>query len=109
MIDFSKGKWNAVAYDPERVTLNGKEYIVVSEGSEDTGADDLVLLLKQADARLVVAAPEMYEVLELCGDVLEAVDVEFKAYGVEREDVSALLQKVDALLRRIDSKEASHE
>ena len=53
------------------------------------------------NAKLITAAPEMHELLEECGNVLEAVDIEFKAYGLERADVSNLLDKVDALLRRV--------
>ena len=54
-----------------------------------------------ANAKLIATAPEMHKLLEECGNVLEAVDIEFKAYGLERADVSNLLDKVDALLRRV--------
>ena len=87
MSKFTKGKWEYVEYIPEGITLNGKEYLVMS------GGEDVALALRENDARLIAAAPEMYETLKICANVLFG-HWEF-----------AVAQKVDKLLAHIDGEE----
>ena len=93
MSKFTKGKWEYAEYVPEGVTINGKEFIIFTESvnPQDEG-DDVALARREADARLIAAAPEMYEELIFAMAALRDGDVCDK----KRAD------KIEALLARID-------
>ena len=100
MSEFSNGIWEYVEYIPEGITLNGKEYLIMS------GGEDVALALRENDARLIAAAPELYHMVAyLLGYVRE-----WKAISsgtVYKEKVSRDISKAETLLARIDGEEAS--
>lgn len=57
MMNFTAGKWEYSEYIPEGITLNGREYLIHSCGEE------VALARREEDARLITAAPKMYELL----------------------------------------------
>lgn len=93
MSEFTKGKWEYAEYVPEGVTINGKEFIIFtgSVNPQDEG-DDVALARREADARLIAAAPEMYEELIFAMAALRDGD----SCDKKRAD------KIEALLARID-------
>ena len=64
MPNFTTGEWKYEEYVPNGVTINGKEYIIYtgSVNPKEPG-EDIALARREADARLIAAAPEMYELL----------------------------------------------
>ena len=98
MPDFTKGIWKYEEYGPNGVTINGKEYIIYtgSVNSKEPG-EDIALAKREADARLIIVAPEMYELLEECADELGAIGL------------PTLSRECYELLARIDGKEASYD
>ena len=98
MLEYTKGKWEYVEYIPEGITLNGKEYLIMA------GGEDVALALRENDARLIAAAPEMYEALYmLFGYVYEAEGVA-KNPGYKAKAKKDIAQ-VEALLARIEGED----
>ena len=66
MSKFTPGRWHYLEeYIPEGITLNEKEYLIQSESRED-----VALVWTEANARLIAAAPKMYERLKLMARLL---------------------------------------
>ena len=64
MKQFSQGKWKIAEYVPEGVTINGKEYIIFNEGeNHDYERTDIALARHEEDARLIAAAPGMFNLI----------------------------------------------
>ena len=63
MSEFTQGEWVYREYIPEGITLNGVEYLIHIEG-EDDPEKDIALALKEADARLIAEAKNMYKQLK---------------------------------------------
>ena len=84
MNEFTKGKWN-VAPDGCVILPNGKWYLPCR--TLDSNNETM------ANARLIAAAPEMYDALDTCAKIL---------YGLHE---FAAAQKVHKLIARIDGKE----
>ncbi len=93
MSKFTKGKWDYAEYVPEGVTINGKEYIIFTGSvNPDDDGDDIALARREADARLIAAAPDMYEELIFAMAALRDGD----SCDKRRAD------KIEALLALID-------
>ena len=77
MPEFTPGEWEIQEYVPEGITLNGKEYAIYSTQEEAP----LALVVSEADARLIAAAPEMYALLKLVKDYKTDTiwDVQYRA------------------------------
>ena len=61
MSKFTQGEWNYLEeYIPEGSILNEKKYLIQSETRED-----VALVWTEANARLIAAAPKMYELLKV--------------------------------------------
>ena len=101
MLDFTQGKWK---YE-ESVTINGKEYIIYmgSVNPKEPG-ENIALARRKADARLIAAAPELYEALKACADFIEDI-ICWKCpnCSIDAEDMHEALEE---LFARIDGKEA---
>ena len=83
MQEFTKGKWEYVEYIPEGITLNGKEYLIMS------GGEDVALALRENDARLIAAAPEMYHMLS------KILDDTQNGQFADENGIIALLNRID--------------
>ena len=105
MTEFTKGKWTADdmgeyvfahGFDMMICQMRGWAYLK-AQGLSDEEAIEV----QKANARLIAAAPEMYEVLK---EVLNAPDF---AYGMG----FSFCRQVDDILARIDGKEknTAHE
>ncbi len=94
MSKFTKGEWNYLEeYIPEGITLNGKEYLIQSESRED-----VALVWTEADARLIAAAPKMYERLKLVARLISR-----QAQGQLRDPIDpAIADSIYELLAEID-------
>ena len=92
MLYFTTGEWKYEEYVPNGVTINGKEYIIYtgSVNPKEPG-EDIALARREADARLIAAAPEMYELL--------------MDYNADPAEQIAWLIRRHNLLARIDGKE----
>ncbi len=95
MPNFTKGTWRAVYYTPKYITINGGIYLI-SSSSED----DVAFTPSLADARLIAAAPEMYDLL------YEAMQ-ELKGYEPIENGISTIWPDIEELLNRIDGKESN--
>ena len=95
MLYFTTGEWKYEEYVPNGVTINGKEYIIYtgSVNPKEPG-EDIALARREADAQLIAAAPEMYELL--------------MDYHVDPAEQIAWLIRRHHLLARIDGEEAHH-
>ena len=60
MRNFTAGKWEYLEYIPEGITLNGREYLIHS-----CDGDVALARREEEDARLIAAAPKMYELLNM--------------------------------------------
>ena len=109
---FTSGKWNYEEYIPDGVTLNGKEYLISSEGNCEeyipggvtpkskeylisSGWKEVALAVKEADERLIAAAPEMYELLEMAAQSLRH----------HSDNDGIIAYRIEQLLIRIDVEE----
>ena len=90
MSKFTGGKWEHTEYVPEGITLNGREYVISSMDEE------IALVRTEADARLIAAAPDMYELVKEM-----ARPIGKNCYLLE--------QQAKKLLVRIGCEEAKHE
>ena len=104
MPNFTTGEWKYEEYVPNGVTINGKEYIIYtgSVNPKEPGKD-IALARREADARLIAAAPEMYdelyEALQLCEGK--------SSYG--GDEFAKQAKSIRELLARIDGKEDNHD
>ena len=105
MTEFTKGKWTADdmgeyvfahGFDMMICQMRGWAYLKAQGLSDDEAIE-----VQKANARLIAAAPEMYELLK---EVLNAPDF---AYGMG----FSFCRQVDDILARIDGKEenTAHE
>ena len=96
MSDFTKGIWEYDEYVPEGVTLNGKEYIIFTGSvNPDDDGSDIALARHEDDAKLIAAAPEMFEAITECADTLEAI--KFRDDCKEAADFYQLEELIHAL------------
>ena len=104
MSKFTGGKWTADDYgcyvfahgtDMMICQMRGEGYLRSKEGL----SDEEIMAVQEANARLIAAAPEMYELLRIFTD--EPSETEKRIY----ELCSAFL-KAQELLARIDGEEA---
>lgn len=93
MSQFTKGKWEYAEHIRKGVTINGMNYLIFigSPNPEDDG-EDIAFVHREADARLIAAAPEMYSLLKQV------------AYGT-CDDCMPMLVSARKLLAHIDGKE----
>ena len=92
MIEFTKGEWK-LDEDNKHVMreITTDKPIAVIIGEPDTE--------RQANARLIAAAPEMYETL---ADIVK----ELRAYGYHvREDLYSLMTEAEEILTHVDGSE----
>ena len=112
MSEFTQGEWVYREYIPEGITLNGVEYLIHIEG-EDDPEKDIALALKEADARLIAEAKNMYKLLH---KVLKRMNNTNKAFregyyvddmyeGITLIDDDLCRNEIETLLKRIDSEQ----
>ena len=91
MPDFTGGEWEYEEFVPEGITINGTEYIIYTGSvNPDEEGEDIALAKRETDARLIVAAPEMYNALRCVNGLLKD-------------------PRITGLLARIEGKEDAHE
>ena len=98
MTAFTKGKWKveAVYGDHPIVTANGR---IVAD-----------CFNSEANARLIAAAPDMYEAITECADTLEAIHLRDDCNeAADLYEIEELIHALWELLGRIDGKEDNHE
>ena len=95
---YTRGYWKYMEYVPEGVTINGKEYLITPEGGVGTGKDDIALVRREADAKIITEAPIMYGLLFK----LE----EYFAHEVKEGSIRAKipLGQIQAILNRVAHK-----
>jgi len=87
MSEFTKGKWEYKQGD-------GNYWTIQSVKTEQVGD-----CINEANARLIAAAPEMYE-------ILDGLIYKLKANGAdEREEIDEVIQEMESLLARIDGED----
>ena len=99
MPNFTTGEWKYEEYVPNGVTINGKEYIIYtgSVNPKEPG-EDIALAKREADARLITAAPELFKELDYALAYLYeayymATDTEYKhSVKEDIERIKALLE-----------------
>lgn len=106
MSKFTQGKWHSDEYGCF-VFAHGTEMMVCemrgmgwfrSKGITDEEA----LSIQAANARLIAAAPEMYDLLY---DAMQ----ELKGYKPIENGISSIWPDIEELLARIDGKEVGHD
>ena len=98
-------KWKYSEYVPEGISLNGREFLVTPENGDPSGKDDIALVAHEDDARLIAAAPEMYELLKRVHKRLS----QFSKKGINTEELGSIVRKSALLLNRIDGEEANND
>ena len=111
MTEFTKGKW---VYDEPFGVIFSHETCEVIAHVQGAGTGSCFCSTQegQANARLIAAAPEMFEAITECADTLEAI--KFRDDCKEAADFYQLEELIHALwelLTRIDGKEenTAHE
>ena len=99
-------KWKYSEYIPEGISLNGKEFIVTPENGDPSGKDDIALVGQEENARLIAAAPEMYDTLDRVHWILYRFD---KEGIIDVVDLANIVKGSALLLNRIDGEEAANE
>ena len=101
MSEFTKGKWELY---PHVVRVSCRVLATIRVPDSDIANIAYVPVIHgfpkqegQANARLIAAAPEMYELLEECADELGAIGL------------PTLSRECYELLARIDGKKANHD
>ena len=101
MSEFTHGKWE-VAPDGCVILPNGKWYLPCRTLDSKTET--------MANARLIAAAPEMYEAISECTDTLEAIHLRDDCHeAADLYEIEELLHSLWELLARIDGEVAEHE
>lgn len=104
MADFTQGKWMYEEFVPEGVTLNGKEYMIFTESvNPEERREEIALVVKEGDAKLMTAAPAMYDLLLECLDVFE--DIISRQCPDCSDDVENMRDYLEEFLARINGKE----
>jgi len=91
------GPWKFSKYGS---IYSGNTYVFGPVGEVDTGPD--IKFANETDERLVLAAPEMYELLFECTEVLkDCQDCDANCYGM----VSELVVRCASLLKTLETNE----
>lgn len=108
MSEFTAGEWVYCEYIPEGIT----EYLIHVEGEDNPTKRDIALVLKEADARLMAHAKEMYERLQ---DVMNTINgvLPYVPDGIDdlhlqydKNSLQVEADLIDDLLTLIDGEEA---
>ena len=103
MYEFTQGVWGYKEYVPEGVTVNGYQYIIGSEGeTENSDVDDIALVKREHDARLIAAAPELYRILRNFCSFIHAMNGLFAPLSI-RTHWDDLADEADEVLDFIDN------
>ena len=93
---FTQGKWKVNAHAPKGFTHADMDNIISADGKY------IASVQKKADARLIAAAPDMYEALKECYDFIEAIICYDCEYCSRSLDADGLRIALDDLFARID-------
>ena len=96
---FTQGKWQVNAHAPEGFSHADMDNIISADGNY------IASVQKEADARLIAHAPDMYEALKECYDFIEDIICHDCEYCSLSLDADGLRIALDDLFAGIDGEE----
>lgn len=96
MPDFTKGKWLIHEGYFDGITLNPKQYYIYPESGEPY-TDDFIVCAEEADARLIAAAPDMYNFIRTLYELITNPedDEEGLSFRFIPEAAKQILDRID--------------